>query len=480
MSPQSMAARGRVFDGHDAVVRRRGGSRRRNACCQLALCLLLSLALTSSAQAAPSAPSNLIAVPGDRQVTLSWSAAPASQNVAGYNIYKGENWTYIGDASGPRQYVHSGLTNGDAKLYRVQAYTRDAPPVHGPASAPVASAAVGLPPGPCLPAFASFGIDLWPPACWRPYTATHFLNRPVPADPAVHPNSPAIIARMQAMGAPIPLYAWSNMANGNDYYHPVYYSKPTDPLYTVSAVEPWNCEIDERSFRIPALAKRASGTDAHMTVVDTQAGLEYDMWQVKVASLPPAGGRINVGCGGVVSMLDDSDLYATANAGEWGLMGGQITAAELRAGRIDHALVATVQCSAPTAVRPAGLNSTGFTCPVNASSAPAIGQHLWLQMSTTEIEALAMPAWKKTIMRALARYGAIVGDNGGGPNAFGLQLESDMSQQALGRAGKVYAYAAELKAAGTPGVSQYLNDYKFDMATGFPWSRMRVLTPPAS
>jgi hypothetical protein len=45
-------------------------------------------------------------------------------------------------------------------------------------------------------------------------------------------------------------------------------------------------------------------------------------------------------------------------------------------------------------------------------------------MTDAEIDALAVPAWKKTIFRAMARYGMYFGDTGGGSN-WGIQVESD-------------------------------------------------------
>lgn len=332
----------------------------------------------------------------------------------------------------------------------------------------------------CAPGLGALGMDAWSAACSRPFSPRHFLNRPVPAAPTVIPGSARVIARMRAMGAPTPLYAPADpLSPDSDYYHPVYYSALSDPEYTANVTRPWDCEIDERSFRIPAAARAASGTDGHLTVVDQWSGVAYDMWQARTP-LPAGGGRFDVSCGGVVDMLGDEERYSGASAGGWGLQGGTITVGELRAGRIDHALFATVNCTAPRPVRPSSLWSRGSVCERDATSAPAIGQRLWLDMSAAEIDALGAPPWKQAILRALARYGAFVGDTGAGSNAFGLQLESDASYVALGRPGKVAAYAAALAAAGTPGVVEYRGDYSFDMATDFPWDRMRVLAPPAA
>jgi hypothetical protein len=43
---------------------------------------------------------------------------------------------------------------------------------------------------------------------------------------------------------------------------------------------------------------------------------------------------------------------------------------------------------------------------------PALGQHFYLDMSSAEIDALNVPAWKKPILHAMAEYGMFVGDTG--------------------------------------------------------------------
>ena len=51
-----------------------------------------------------------------------------------------------------------------------------------------------------------------------------------------------------------------------------------------------------------------------------------------------------------------------------------------------------------------------------------MGARLQLAMSSAEIDALSVPRWKKTILRAMARYGLFLGDTGG--DAWGIELQS--------------------------------------------------------
>ena len=101
-----------------------------------------------------------------------------------------------------------------------------------------------------------------------------------------------------------------------------------------------------------------------------------------------------------------------------------------------------------------------------------MGARLQLAMSDRQIDALAMPQWKKGILRALAHYGGYVGDTGG--PGFGVQIESSTTYTAFGRTDPLVALAQR-----TPNVQTYLDRYLFDLADGVDWTRyLRVLTPP--
>ena len=304
------------------------------------------------------------------------------------------------------------------------------------------------------------------------------MNRLVAKRPAVHPRSDAIVARMRALGGVKPLEAYPDASRSADFYHPFYFSRPGDPVYTIRSSEPWHCDIDGERVRIPRGARPAQGSDRHMAVIDQDAGLEYDMWHVQRARLPAGGGTIRVGCGGVGSFDDASDPITGATAAGWGLLAGVIRSDELAAGEIDHALFATVACSSGRAVAPASRASGGAECAERHRDAPSIGQRLWLDMSESEIDELDAPAWRKAVLRALARYGAYVGDTGGGANALGFQLESDETYRSFGAEARGAALARRLLAQRTDGVTFNGAVYRFELDRGFPWERLRVLRPP--
>ena len=110
---------------------------------------------------------------------------------------------------------------------------------------------------------------------------------------------------------------------------------------------------------------------------------------------------------------------------------------ELAAGAINHALFVVLKCTAKSdgasatarapSVERAALRLPGDARRQRAAASdnpdlPPIGARFQLAMSDAQIAALPCPAWKKTILTALAHYGGYVGDTGG--PGFGLLFES--------------------------------------------------------
>ena len=96
-------------------------------------------------------------------------------------------------------------------------------------------------------------------------------------------------------------------------------------------------------------------------------------------------------------------------------------------------------------------------------------------MSDTEIDALAVPAWKKTILTALAHYGLIVGDTMNNNSSWGLQGESGSSYTSFGATDPWVTFAHDAGLLPNPD-----GRYVLDIGTGVDWSRLRVLDPCVS
>jgi hypothetical protein len=249
-----------------------------------------------------------------------------------------------------------------------------------------------------------------------------------------------------------------------DYTHPLYYAQATDPVFRLHCTQSWGtCPIEGHLVRIPDRAKPAGGGDGHLAVIDQSTGWEYDMWQVK--SKPAGGGTLEFSWGGR-TRIDGDGLGTNATAAHYGLAAGVIRTPELQAQKIDHALFMVVKCTAGK-VYPAGGGGAACADPTNA---PAGGMRFQLDYTEAQIEALAVPRWKKTILHALRTYGAYIGDTGGG--GFNFQFESSSSYTSFGTADPLVEYAKT-----QPGVAAWNGKYIFDMAAGVDWSRLRVVDP---
>jgi hypothetical protein len=327
----------------------------------------------------------------------------------------------------------------------------------------------------CSASLTSFGPGSWPDGCWRPYLSTSFFNKPVTDIPKVHPNSAAMVTKLLSTGS-----GPANLTAGepaiDDYKHPTVYARSGDPEYVVHCTK-WACDdLEGKRVRIPVGARPAGGGDGHLGVVDRETGYEYDFWQAEVPS--GTGGTLNVSLGGVSQVagplatgasldLDGDGRLGEATAARFGLMGGIIRAEELAAGRINHAVFITIPCGAtsPTHVLPA--TKGGTYCSDTTDRIP-MGARLQLAMTAAEIDALAVPAWKKTILHAMRTYGMYFGDTGG-PSSFGVMLESGATYTAFGAPDRMVEFAKQ------NGWSAYNGYYVARLRDGVPWNRLRVL-----
>ncbi len=85
-----------------------------------------STTVTVTVPTAPSAPQNLVAIGGNSQVTLSWSAPSSNggSTITGYKIYRSTTSgaeTFLTQVGNVLTYADSGLTNGVAYYYKVTA-----------------------------------------------------------------------------------------------------------------------------------------------------------------------------------------------------------------------------------------------------------------------------------------------------------------------------------------------------------------------
>jgi hypothetical protein len=314
-----------------------------------------------------------------------------------------------------------------------------------------------------------FAAGRWPPACWRPYSRRSPFNRRIGSNPHLHPDSSAIVGRLLSFGPAQHLLA-GHAGTALDDYQPTYYARRRDPLFRLHCTEDWGrCEVEGMRIRVPDAALPAAGSDAHMTVIDQRSGWEYDMWRVQ--RKPGGGGRLDFAWGGR-TRIDGDGRNSDATAARYGNLAGAVRAEELAAGRIDHALFLTVQCDSATWVYPA--RKGGRSCSEMGESnahAPPMGARFQLAMTARQIAALRVPGWKKTILRAMARYGMYVGDTGG---SWAIEQEGGRTYTSFGHEDRWVRLAKRLGVPFNPDDGVWV----FNLRDGVDWARhLRVVHP---
>lgn len=332
-------------------------------------------------------------------------------------------------------------------------------------------------------AWGTFSSRKAPGSCWRPFSNESPFNRGLPANPRQTLDS-FLVAQMVAGLKPGLRFEVGNADTPDDYGHPIYFSRRSDPRYAVNCTDfGGECAVDGMRVRIPRPARPAGGSDGHLGVIDQRRGMEYDFWQARKGKVRKGRGTLSASWGGrtAIGTPGAKGLDAGATASGFALSAGVIRPAELRAGRIEHALFMTVPCTNGESVSPSADNP-GRSCSEIGRpelGAPAMGQHFFLEMSEGEIRSLAVPAWQQTILLAMARYGIFVGDTGG-PDSWGIKIESGSSFTSFGKPDPWVRIALEL---GLPSytAADGTTRYTFDMRETVDWgNELRVAAPCVS
>jgi hypothetical protein len=322
--------------------------------------------------------------------------------------------------------------------------------------------------------FGTFSESNEPGACWRPYSDDSPFNRRIPFGAPSGSESPTQISGLLAGGDVSQLVFGDYERDGGV---SVYWSKPTDPVYTLNCTKPWSgCDLDGLQIHVPAQAIPTGGWsdtwehDAHMTVVDQQSGWEYDMWQVWNES----GSTLNFSWGGK-TRIDGDGLDSDAVSARYGSLAGPIRPEEISGGQINHALTMVVPCT-NTYVYPAVQKS--LTCGeagLPDSMSVPMGAHIQLRMSKRAIKRLDVPQWKKTIVRALSTYGADVTDTAGAGGHWGFETASSQTYTSYGQPDPWVQWARSLGVQPEDFNGNGASEYWLNLEAGVPWDRMRVV-----
>lgn len=352
--------------------------------------------------------------------------------------------------------------------------------------------ATSTPPPPPLSG-GPFGVGNWPGASWRPFASDSPFNKSLPDDPQLDQNSADIVDRMFDIARyDLPAEFTADVKGSGG--EPTYYSNASDPVFTVHCTL-YECpSMEGKKVHIPAGAKPEEGSDRHLTVIDqtTDPAYEYDFWVVKSSAVPATGGTLSARAGGRTPISGPGIMErdgGSATAASFASMAGRVRAEELAAGQINHALFVAVDCTNGQVVYPAANGHGGQACSAIGqpdTGAPAMGQHLRLNYSDAEINALNAPPWRKVIYRAMARYGMFIGDTGTA-NLVQIETESDYMYSSFGRPGRWLSFA---RANGWfyfdgDGDGDYAGSYIGDFGNktnpdGLDWRRLQVVAPCVS
>jgi hypothetical protein len=209
---------------------------------------------------------------------------------------------------------------------------------------------------------------------------------------------------------------------------PEYVSLSSDPVKTFTCTKWGACSANGLSIHVPAGAWPESQSDGHIGIIDTVLNVEVDGWQCAVAST-------TVACSwGAKYPLGGSGLENTgSNAVHGGFAAGlfEITAQELQNGKIDHALGMLTHCLNNPTVYPADQNTNGTDASCGADGPPSYGDLVHLLWTPEQIAASSYSAECKTVLAALAIYGAYTFDTGNG--GLALLTQHPYSYTAIGK-----------------------------------------------
>ena len=386
----------------------------------------------------PTTPTNVgVSASTQSSLSLSWSASTDNVGVAGYGVYL--NGARIG-ATTSTSYVFGSLSCGTVYTLGVDAY--DA------AGNRSAQASLSAQTSACSSTGGS--TQTW----LNPFASDSLWNTPLPASPAVNPNSGAMMSYFLANNIQYPgvsIHSFGTavaVTNGND---PLYYVVCT--IYScpsLTAVNP---------VPIPSGTRPDPSSDGHLAVWNSSTHREYDFW---ISQCPTDCGHTGNG-GSLVTDGANAGVNATTGGRAAGvpLLAGLLRPDDIAAGVIKHALVFTNN----------GNTRIGHVCPAGSddgtvSDANALQEGMLLQLDPTlNVDALSLPPWEKTVAKALQTYGMYLTDKGGsGPGIY--------AEDTVNRSG-----TDPWTQLGSQGV--VLNQYgNLSFSSSFPWNRLRVLMPP--
>jgi hypothetical protein len=266
---------------------------------------------------------------------------------------------------------------------------------------------------------------------FTPFAATSVFNTKVSANPTLLANSAAIVANQFSVSDDGDGFQIrSAEAGAYDYSHPRYFATTSDPI--IKLVCNQYCGDTDNggpptTMYVPAIARPAGGSDAHFDVVQPN-GNDYTFWAAYGGPGASLGGNPNTSqsnwttgstltagsvsnCGSFTTASGILPIGPGPTAADFCSNTGMITAAELIAGVIPHALFVGAQCAVGVQY-PAPASASTQQC--TSGVGPPLGGREWYDVPDATTNATSLHPWEKAELNALHDYGGYYGDNGGG------------------------------------------------------------------
>lgn len=284
-----------------------------------------------------------------------------------------------------------------------------------------------------------------PPASARPFSSTSPFNVPITDDPAVDPNSGAMVSRATRTG----------MVHANlfEYGIPIYSATALTPRHPVNCAGPssWGtCPFWVEPMPIPSGATPNRGSDGVMTVMDLSTNTVSEYWQARQTP----GGDWTTTWGAENSMSGSGWGGSSTGAGA-SRIGGVVRVDEIEAGVIDHALVMQSDNVCKDVYRAPALKTDG-----NSTRPDCIPEGARLQLDPgIDVEDIpGITPGEVAVAKALQTYGAYLIDRADTSLSISFELAPDATPTSPGRVYEEAGFAWDYY--GMPKV---------------PWNEMRVL-----
>ncbi len=311
------------------------------------------------------------------------------------------------------------------------------------------------------------------------FAPTSFWYQPIPANAPLNANSAAYA---QNLASQVQTYYGDVNLNTDTYAAPVYYVQTSGTPYTTSSdpnatplfqvsgtvdvassgacnssgyVDP-ALAAQWQGVPIPAGATVAKGTDKEMDIYDISTQTFWEFWVMSNTN-----GQWSGCWGGRIQNAGQSDgIFPNPYGGSaTGLPyeAGEITAAELASGKIDHVMgIAIVNAAAWNVFSWPANRSDGYN-PNNLPDQIPEGIRMRLDPSV-DVDALNLNPIARTIAIAAQKYGFVVWDKAG---SVTLRMSNPMSYQLAGKP--------------NPYVALFGNTASYAILNGFPWDKMQFL-----